>query len=598
MAHQHQSHTRWLRDWRLSSTVSFLLLTAAALSLRYITHPVGPGTSIYHDFFPFWVLIAAAFATLIVSVRIVRVPWPVVITFGMLAGATVVSLSMIWGVPFGPYDAWAHLWRAKSGFFSPEQIVYPLFHIWLATGSLVFDIDIEPILQRVVVISVAVGVLFLTIVARQVPSPVSRGGRMTTVIIGIPALFLGFVPRPFTVSFPFILLSFWFAFYILNGTQLSQTRQWALLGFFASLVVLHPFTEFVILIVLVGAYLTIYGEKLAPRLTEDRSIHRKSPFRFMTLVVLGLVFATYIFITTSVGVTVAGSSLLLLLGDVSASGGLSGSVTGGTSMIAKAFSSSSNFLELVTRITYAGLLVGVVIVSFASTLWKSERRQPLRIVFVSGGIAFGVIVMVTVFSSQGVGIARLFVLSPLIAVPGTVYAFSQSNRGWHAAVIIAIALIIVVAGLGTAFSSSIAGGYVSTSNSQTQSAGAWAVEYVPNQLIGSDKTIFVIRGAFGDAASGRLTPRGGTGVWYVAQRDAPYAWMVPTGPDEDYATSEATVVVDYAARVRARQLASEGQPQGLRCLKRFKQQQSKIFANDDTYMYKLATERQSQCIGA
>ena len=602
-------------DWRAPTIISLVCVTAAALSLRLIAPPLGPGLVVYSRYAPFWVLVGAALVCAIIAVRWLSVPWWTVTLVALLSTVALVALSVVWDVPYGPHDSWTHLAQIHAEDLNPASNVYPLLHAGVLTSMVIFDLPAEPILTRVVALSAGMGVLFLVIVARRFPA--DRTARQTAVLVAAPAVCLGFVTRPYTVAMTFVLLFYWFVFTILTRGQspISRVSKGILTVLFAGLVFFHPLTTLVITIIGATGYFVV---RWLPRVPLSIQITAPSTAGLPTVVgnsghdtkndsgredtddvrypssisidpvvvlLLVLPLAAHFLLVAAVGERVAGAVILAILADVQVSRGHAGDV----GVIAAAFASVDNTVEFFMRSSYAFGFTIAALLALAHDFSRRRMRAELAITLLAGGGILVFFVGINVVSSKGIGLYRLFSLAPIVAFPAAIGVLRARNTTWRQVGTVVLAIGIVTAGLLTAFPSPFIGAAAQSGNEQQAEGIRWLVSHNPPQVVGTRMTFWVMRGLYGTATTQRLSPTEARGGIITLGRTANYSWGATSRP------AGALYVVDAASSQSARHLAVEEDPTALRCLQTFQRVQSRVYQNGDTSAYVLSTPREPQC---
>lgn len=575
-------------------TFSLLCLTGAVWSTRIVSPTLGPGLGVYHHYALFWIGVGAALILVVVGCWTAsRFPWGAVVAIASLAALAVVSLSATWGYPFGYHDGWVHLARIKAVELNPTTNVYPLFHSGVIIASEVFDIASQTILTRAASVSVVVGVLFLTVVARRVPA--GRRARQTAVVVGVPAVFLSLVPRPFTVSVPFVLLFYWFVFSLL-GISLSRLTRAVLASLFVTLAYFHPLVTLLIFLVGGGAYTVIRGTRHVDGFGEGSptGTGRKTTPTLLLLIALPLV--AHLLLVATVGERLLGSLVVSLLSDVGTS---QAAPDQGTTTIAAAFSSTSALLEFLTRASYVLAFALVAVVALGRDIYTHRVRIPVAITIVAGGAVASTFLVLSLLTSGGIGLHRLFLIAPVVAFPAVAGGFGHVEKSMQRGSVsvpsrlaaVVVAAMIITAGLATAFQSPLTGGVGKSANKQQVEGVRWLKTYSPPQVVGSSMTFWIMRGLYGTEVTARLSATGGNGIITTQARSATFSWGVTDR------ASGALYVVDTVERLDAKRSAVEGNPRGLQCLRTFQREQSRIYQNSDTSLYLLSTDRSTRCRG-
>jgi hypothetical protein len=546
---------------RLLEALPFVCLTLAVIAQSVQPVPDGPWDGIYTNYPLYWSFVGLAGGTMLVAISRYRLSWSLVCLFAVLFLFTVVSHSFLWALPWGLHDPWKHLANVRGRRLSIAVNIYPLFHSFVAVVSLVTGLGSRAVLSGLMLFVSVVGVLFVAVTVRHTDAP--RRAQQTAAVAILPGLFLGFLARPFSLAYPFVLVGFWFATSRSRGLKLAATP------ILVALALVHPFVAALTL----GVLLVANAVRFLSAGPVGASLPRPRPSVSVYLsVAVGIELAYLLFLGTNFS-----DRLLLAIGESLAS---SGSVSGGPAgagLIAEAFSSRQKSVEFLSRSSFLLSLAVPSAVVFARQLRTRRVRPEVAVATVSGLGVLGLFVVLA-YLPAGIGITRLFVLAPLFFLPLLPYAFGERTRVRRLASV-GLAALVLTTGLLTGFMWPGIGG-VEYSATEGQIAGVeWSVDHAAVEIVGTDMTHWIVVGKHGRELSRELSPTRANGMLETKSRAAAYSWEVTDRPPG------ALYVVDGAERARARQAAREGNSRPVRCLRAFRARQSRVYSNGDTGGY-------------
>ena len=559
---QHRSTTN------LAVALSFLFVVCSIGSLRIGSLPVGPWEQIYTQFAGFWLFLVGGQLLMLWAIRWRRLGWATVSTFTLLATLAIVSLTLQWGYPFGLHDPWVHLDTLTTVQLNPVQNPYPLFHSLLLTATAVTEVSNQSVLMGVPIVAVSIGVGFLSILLRRIPTSAVAG--QTLLIVGAPALLLGVIARPFTLAMPFVLVIYWLIF------AFSPRRTFAVLGAVLTfpLLWLHPFVAFCALVIITTAF-------IAHLLWTDDQQYRPGWKLMAMLSILAGAFVVYVAFVSAIGQRVI-ASIIETIGSLQAHS--STAATGGTtqtqpSLFAKLLT-PRGALEALARLAS---VLSLALAALISLLLPAPSRRYWRnslVVMVAGSLIGVALLAGTVLSTKGITIYRVVQVAPLLILPLAVGVFRQYSDRTHEFLAVGCAVVILLAGLGTAFGSPVTGKATYSATEPQVTGVQWVAEHRTAKIVGTWMTFWIIEGLYGKPASYRWSPGDVIGKQRYEQRTASYSWLVnDQRPDALY-------VVDRVERTRAQlEKREENRGRPLNCLDQFRQRGQRLYDNGGTRVY-------------
>ncbi|WP_139172826.1 hypothetical protein [Halopelagius longus] len=407
--------------------------------------------------------------------------------------------------------------------------------------------------------------MFTIVVARYTDT--STTAQQAATIVILPGLFVGFIPRPFTLAYPFLLVGFWLSQSRSTGMKIASSL------LLVTLVLFHPFIALLtVSIVLVAMALK---RSLQWRSFGQLSIGRPSVSIYI-LIAVGLELSYVLFVASGFSNNlIFGFSEMFFGPSVTGPGG-----PAGVGLIAEAFSDPKKFQELLLRSSF---LLSLALASTIALVVQYRRRHFASesvVAVLSGLCVFGLFLILS-FLPTGVGVTRLFILAPLFFLPLIPYAFSTQTPTRKFASI-GLAVLIVTSGLLTGFLWPGIGG-VEYSATEPQVVGVeWATEHVATEIVGTSMTHWIVVGKYGRETSTELSARDVNGMLATRLQNGSYSWEVTDRPPS------ALYVIDGAERARARQSASESDDRPIQCLHAFQLNQMKVYSNGDTNAFVLS----------
>lgn len=554
------------KPWKLGVIGICVTITVAAAVLLETAPPIGPWVDLYSAYAFLWVLIGFAVIGLTLLIAYRPLPQPLAVIISLLIGSLVIGISRQWDVPFGVRDPWRHISIIISRDLSPQVNPYPALHALVAVLETVIGTSPKSVLAGVPVLAFTVCLIFVAATFGRVTS--SERIAQLALLITIPAGFVGFIARPFTLAVPFIVLVYW-----LVTARLSRQPHTILLLLFGIVtLLLHPVVAIICLIVLVGVSTIQVVDRLSIGGTTTYLvgiIFRPNVAR--DTAVMSIFTAVYIFYFT-------GTFLLTVYRfAVSSNAESGGTVQSSAGILAEII---PNIVEFIIRTSYP---IGLGILACLSLLIGIRRRRINKItaisLFTTAGIA-AFFILQNFVPAIRFGVARVVYLVPLVLVPAALRGleFNRGKFGW--VVKIALVVLIVTAGLVTAYESDITGG-IQYGTSQAQVEGYhWLQDYRGNDnVIGSGSTFWIAEAEFG-AETANEWSRGRSARYYYKNREEPFPWLVADSGKSIYAVSG-------FARARAYQYATGGgERYFIRSLMKFQNNRSRIYDNGNLRMYR------------
>jgi hypothetical protein len=618
---------------RLLTGLAFFFLTVGVISAWTRPAIVGPWDQIYRNYAAFWMLSFTGTVCLLVAIRSGRVQWSVVAIFGLALTLGVTSLSLMWGYPYGLHDPWVHLEVLKNRRLSPSSNPYPLFHallLWLGELS---GVTAQSLLRYAPIISILLGYGFSVILARRLSGdPVAR---QTALIVSVPALFLGFIARPFTLGMPFVLLAYWVCFAL--GSS-SRTR-WAAGLLIVPTVWLHPFAGVGSAIIL-GSYLLVVVVK------EGRGLHHANKTILIgnntirvygpLVVTFGAVLTVNFIIVSNISNNIftsiidsftsfveipsdpsgrrpavaeeptppttgnrdqstatavpdqsvddGGESTATAVPDQGANNRESetdqGGNTAGIGLVAEMFSSPSKLTEALSRASFMLSIAFAALLSLRTEFSRREITKKTAVTFIAGVGTLTIFILLVSFASRGFGLFRILMIAPLVGLPAVVAALERRDTTRRELFSLLLAALILLTGLLTAFPSTFTGGAAYTATEPQVAGVEWVGEYRSNTITGTWMTFWIIEGIFGKPESRIWSPGDtyGKRVWNL--RGASYSWNVSERNESSL------YVVDRVELERAKLEAREsGSDAPVWCYREFAVRSQKVYDNGGTEVF-------------
>jgi hypothetical protein len=518
-----------------------------------------------------------------VAIQRYDVSWLIVSTFAMLLMYAVVSHSFLWALPYGFHDPWKHIATAREQQFNIVFNIYPLYHILVAQVSSVTGVSERAVVSRLTLLIGTIGTLFIMMVTMKTKARTSA--QQTATIVLLPALFLGFLARPFSLAYPFVLVGYWLSL------QFTPARRVVAVLILLALVFLHPLVAILTVgVVLIGNAVGYILRRPLPSQAEAyRSGLSVESFRPSVTVyapfAIGLVLS-YIFL---IGTAFSDRLLIAIVGQFIEVGTDSGGGPAGVGLITEAFSSWAKFGEFVLRSSF---IFSLALASTVALAVQIRRRYITSdaVVAIASGLGVAALFALIVIVPAGVGATRIFLLAPLFFAPLVPYAFDFSNPCKNVSSIITpqrvrlvgLAILILSTGLLTAFTWPGIGG-IDYSATEPQVQGVdWSVNHAESNIIGTQMTHWIIVGLYGPDKSNEFTRPNANGMLVTKNRPESYSWEVRgRSANELY-------VIDGAERARAQQYALESSQDPTRCMTVFQFTHSQLYDNGDTSMFVTA----------
>jgi hypothetical protein len=443
-----------------------------------------------------------------------------------------------------------------------------MFHSALLGISAITGIDSKVTLSKLMLLIGFFGLLLIMVVVRHTTA--DRRAQQIATIVMMPGLFLGFIPRPFSLAYPYLLLGFW-----LSASQSSRLK-FASLPLLITLMFIHPFIAALTAgILLIAIVFTLIPRERLPLIS--RNFH--SNVSVYILIALGLELIYYLLVLTgfSEGLIVAIGEAFLWTEVSTATGG-----PAGAGLIAQAFSSRAKFVEFSLRSSF---LFSLALAALISVFTQARRRsfQSDTVVATFSGLGVLAMFLILAFIPEGIGVTRLYILAPLFFLPLLPPAFNWLINTKQV-VSIGLAVLIISTGLATGFLWPGIGG-VEYSATEPQVAGVeWAVEHDTDEIVGTSMTHWIVVGQYGRQTSTELSATNANGMLATRLRAGSYSWEVPDRPPN------ALYFVDGAERARAAQSARESSRKPLECLKDFRRHQTQVYNSGDTDVFVLSRD--------
>lgn len=588
------------------TTAGFLSVGVAALAIVLTPTPTGPWEGMYVSYAPTWVLLLASAVLILWRVQRGRFSWPVLFLWGLLFSFTVGALSLQWGWVYGHHDPWAHLARIKFRILEFSRNQYPAFHVWNITVGNITGVAGTTVLRYSALIATLIGTLGLMTVLRVLP--VDRVASQRAFVAGLPALFLGFIPRPFTLGWAFVLFFAWAVF-----APLSQRRA---IGFLmllgAGLTALHPQVPFFVSAFLLAGFVVELARPHLPSSFRETDITFVARQLIGIISVYGMVVVAYFFFLTE-----SGDRIVNELIDFGSSGGEStvstptetdtptptpdpqptpesdgvdNSPTIRTpsrierratkvSQLQKIVRQPSLITELLARISFIIVLGSMTLVSAFEELREHRIATPATVALVVAGMygVFFIFADLVLNKLNLVSGQRIVFVLPAVLIPGIAVVLRR-RPGRVPVVGLGLALLVLVSGLAVTYPSDFTGSNTQAATSQQVSGVDWIGTYAHNESVtGTGMTFWILEGRFGNERMLELSPTTGSPKTYVTRRVG-FSWQVrnPSG----------LIVVDGFSRAMARQEVKEsGDPTPIRDLETMPIRYSRIYTNGGTDIY-------------
>jgi len=596
------------RFTRVLLIAAFVLLIFGVVSVVLTPIPDGPWLGMYDIFASTWIFLLLGSVSMLWAITR-GTSWGSVTIFGVLLVAIVVSLSLQWQLPYGLHDAWTHYFNIKFRVLGFSANPYPGFHAYILTIGEILDIPGVSLLRFTALLAATLGVAGMALVLRRLPF--GHKPCQYAFIAGLPATFLAFLDRPFTLAWVFVTFIIWILF-----SSIERERGIILLLGLGGLgTSLHPQLPFFTSTFFLSVAIVILLRPYFPRSYGGNSLSLELRDSIAVLGIYAVVVTGYFafFIGSGLGIL---DRLIDSVSDIinqPSSDGPSevpvsetppastpttetpaietpttdGQTPSGTdlsekeSRIQKLFQDPSAITEVMARMTYHIMLGGVFLTSVIEKVKERDYSETLLVLMITGvQLALFFVFVDIVLNSKGTNIRRLVRLSPLLLVPGAVYALrvrSPKSRPLGAF----LALMVLTGGLGTAYATEYTGGVEATATSEEFVGVQWVAKYNLHNgpVIGGTMTFWIAKGI---AGSNRIQQWATTDEYAptrIASRREGYPWQVQN--------PKGLVVVEEVQRALARQEAEEAgrTTAGIRDLNTIKWRQSLVYDNGGTEIY-------------
>ena len=555
-----------LKIWKLGFIGICVTVTVAAAVLLETAPPIGPWVDLYSVYAFLWVLIGFAVIGLTLLIAYHPLLQPLAVIISLLIGSLVIGISRQWDIPFGVRDPWIHVSLIISRDLSPQVNPYPALHALVAVLETVMGTSPKSVLAGVPILAFTICLIFAAATFGRITN--SERVNQLAPVIAIPAGFVGFIARPFTLAVPFIILVYW----LIIARLSRQPHTILLLLFGTATLLLHPVVAIICLIILVGVSVIQIVDRLSIGGTTTYFagiISRPNVAR--DTAIMSIFTAVYISYFTGVFL------LTVYRFAVSPNTGSGGTVQSSAGILAEII---PNIVEFIIRTSYP---IGLGILACLGLLIGIRRRRIDKItatsLFATAGIT-AFFILQNFVPAIRFGVARVVYLIPLVLIPAALRGleFNRGKFGW--VVKIALVVLIVTAGLVTAYGSDITGG-IQYGTSQAQVEGYhWLQDYRGNDnVIGSGSTFWIAEAEFG-AETANEWSRGRSAQYYYKNREEPFPWLVADSGGSIYAVSG-------FARARAYQYATgRGETYFIRNLIEFQNNRNRIYDNGNLRLYR------------
>ena len=556
---------------RLVLTASLVAITIAALSLRLTPIPPGPWAGLYRTYPILWGgLVAAAFFLFVATCYGDELQWPWLLGICTLMAGTAVAVSYTWGQPFGLHDPWAHYDSILRAKLSPEEDSYPLFHTLSIVLARTLDVSPKSVLRSTSLLAAFFALFTLTMAIRV--TTYGRQVKQTTLLAALPAIFLGFISRPFTLAFPYVLLLFWLAFRSLGTERVRSTVLLVVIGIL--LIPLHPeltlFGGLLLGIIWLVVNLREHTDRIdfsSVQTTDTAATGTTS------LLLLAVAVIAYLFFYAAFGARIVATFALVLQPAVDVS---KATAPSGTPLLVQLVNHPIKVIEAAGFAAYVLVLAGVTgIGTTHDFLFRRRINSDTAVVILTTGVLVVLFVGVDiVLRSDVINVIRLFQFLPLILAPGVAIGVSRSPRR----LAIAMAFLVFVTGLFTAYPSEVTGKTAVSATDQQVEGIEWLGEHNSGGIVGGPMTFWLIQGKLGIDrvyawAPSKANPKGDPSP------GAEYPW-------QSRSPAGSLVVIDAGARAQARQVAGEsGNYTAIRALDRYQSRVSEVYTNGETNIY-------------
>ncbi|WP_435098990.1 hypothetical protein [Halorubrum sp. N11] len=471
-------------DYRLYLSVLFLVVAVAAVQIKMAEVPSGPWEGLYRSFPLFWSFIIIALTILL---RI-TVFGPTEVKQYMLYAVPLLTVlvavpTLKWGVPYGIRDPWIHLDLIKSESITQDNM-YPMLHSLFRIIAELSDVPPRELLSRVQVVGPGVGAIWLITVVRRInPSSWHVAG-----LALFPVCYMWFISRPYTVA-PLIVLLVWWV--VVNNSS-DWKHHLLLILFIIVSVWWHPVAGIINGFVLLSAVLTW---KLI-RIKAINSVFQTiTPSRERLAIISGIVLVVVlihhlIYNTTVVEATLSRAFIITSGGSEGNSPVVVGNI-------------SDKIFEALRRTMFV-LAIGFT--SFVTLITQLKQRridQFLLMSIIATAILGMVFLGLDLLPGLAFGVRRANTLAPLLLVPAGAIVFRESSTSSRR---LLIAFLILSTGVAVAYSSPIIGGAEGGSTMSDVQSVKWLHSYQGNSpVVGSENTIYIAQGIYGDKSVDTLT---------------------------------------------------------------------------------------------
>lgn len=561
---------------KILTATAFWMVLLASLFFLLSPPPEGPWAGIYRSFWPMWLCLLLATCAMLVRIYSPRpVSWGVVLIFGITLVSIIVATSLSWGQPYGFRDVWVHYETIRRSQLSPRSNAYPAFHAFVIALGSIFSYPPTTVLRYVALLASLIATFWLAIVLQVLP--ISHQQRQSAFIAGLPALFLGFTPRPFTLAIPYVLFFLW----VTHQQSALQRLQGLALLVPVMVLPIHPTMAIIsgLLLTTIAFIDHIRNRIPLSRVTID-PLPNPFPARSTFILFIGIATISYLMFYVFFGQRIVSVLLSVIEPEASAQ---SSNVASGPSYLTQLRNNPLNILEVFSRLAYVLACLLLIGVAWLKDILIRDRISAevaiIGIITVKLVAIFAVVDVV--LKSTLVNLTRLPKFLPLLLVTVIGSGLPRSRRLLSAFV----ALLVFTAGIGVAYPSTYTGGVaISATDEQVQSV-EWIDEYEYENMtvIGTRQTLVIAHGIVGLENTLSWVPDNGSRTTPIPG-NAKYPWLI-TDP-----AANSIVVIDGGEVERAKQEAHEtGDNSALTALDRYPQHTSIIYTNEDVTIYKKQT---------
>lgn len=564
---------------KLLAIIGFLAVAIAVLDVRTSPVPTASWINLHTTYPIFWLcLFLATTIGAVLSFHRGREMFAIGLVF--LVALSVVSVTFIWNVPFGPRDPWVHLNRIAEHRFTLEENIYPGSHLAGAILVEILGISAMDLMVRATAAVTALGILALFVTLRTY---ISTKEATITIMAAAPAV-LFIRARPFSLAWALLPIALFTLFKIINSGRVRKQYMYILGVVAVATLIIHPFVFFILTVITVisSAVIAVLHElrnqgKLA-EIAGEQGLG-VIPVLFGTLLTLYIVFLTDIGTEALAGV---------LLGFFEVDSG--GQSIEGPGQIALMFSDWQHFFQGLVRMGHI-ILLGLL-ASLAVLVQVSDRRPqtPSILMYVCAGIMGVTMIGLSLFGVERVGLTRVFLIVPLLLAVSIPPLFSRKS-GIRAGALAALVLFAAVAGGLAAYGTTTIGDSEISSNQKHVST----IDHLENHrgdspVIGGRISFYVIEGHVGNDAIYDWSPGGINGKYLTAVRPVEYAWFVRDAP------SHSLYIVEGADKILSERRSQQLTGDDHACMVEFVDQNNHIYTNGQDEILKHSNKAGAVCI--